>query len=225
MIITKETDYALRILRVLLDGEKHSVAEMSETELIPNQFAYQILRKLSAGNLVRVSRGALGGCALSCDLDATSLYDLMGVVGERGILCACMEPGYECRWQDKHGRCEMILDNVTILPQNSCNRDIREMRANELKLKIREPEITAFVEEGYKVYDADGNLKEKKEDILIAAEDQAAKLKELEGCEIYSIEQEKGVYTVSIDTEDHTFMIKVSGSADAEEWDRFLSKD
>ena len=28
MIITKETDYALRILRVLLDGEKHSVAEM-----------------------------------------------------------------------------------------------------------------------------------------------------------------------------------------------------
>ena len=41
MIITKETDYAMRILRVLLDGEKHSVAEMSETELIPNQFAYQ----------------------------------------------------------------------------------------------------------------------------------------------------------------------------------------
>lgn len=105
MIITKETDYALRILRVLLDGEKHSVAEMSETELIPNQFAYQILRKLSAGNLVRVSRGALGGCELSCDLDATSLYDLMGVMGERGVLCACMEPGFECRWQDKHGRC------------------------------------------------------------------------------------------------------------------------
>ena len=98
MIITKETDYAMRILRVLLDGEKHSVAEMSKTELIPTQFAYQILRKLSAGNLVRVSRGALGGCALSCDLDATSLYDLMGVMGERGVLRACMEPGYECRW-------------------------------------------------------------------------------------------------------------------------------
>mgnify|MGYP003199569421 CR=1 FL=1 len=104
MIITKETDYALRILRVLLDGEKHSVAEMSETELIPNQFAYQILRKLSAGNLVRVRRGALGGCELSGDLDATSLYDLMEVMGERGVLCTCMEPGYVCRWQDEHGR-------------------------------------------------------------------------------------------------------------------------
>ena len=105
MIITKETDYALRILRVLLDGEKHSVAEMSETELIPNQFADQILRKLSTGNLVRVSRGALGGCELSCDLNATSLYDLMEVMGERGVLCACMEPGYNCRWRGEHGRC------------------------------------------------------------------------------------------------------------------------
>ena len=66
---------------------------------------YQILRKLSAGNLVRVSRGALGGCELSCDLDATSLYDLMGIMGERGVLRACMEPGYECRWQGEHGRC------------------------------------------------------------------------------------------------------------------------
>ena len=107
MIITKETDYALRILRVLLDGEKHSVAEMSETELIPNQFAYQILRKLSAGNLVRVSRGALGGCELSCDLDATSLYDLMGVMGERGVLRASMEQEYECRRLGDHGRSEL----------------------------------------------------------------------------------------------------------------------
>ena len=105
MIITKETDYALRILRVLLDGEKHSVAEMSETELIPNQFAYQILRKLAAGNLVRVSRGALGGCALSCDPGRDLPLRSHGGRGEQGILCACMEPGYECRWQDKHGRC------------------------------------------------------------------------------------------------------------------------
>ena len=47
MLITRETDYALRMLRVLLDEEKHSAAEMAETELIPMQFAYQILRKRS----------------------------------------------------------------------------------------------------------------------------------------------------------------------------------
>ena len=79
-----------------------------------------------------------------------------------------------------NGIFEMILDNVTILPQNSCNRDIREMRANELKLKIREPEITAFVEEGYKVYDADGNLKEKKEALELAQKENQSALKDVE---------------------------------------------
>ena len=79
-----------------------------------------------------------------------------------------------------NGIFEMILDNVTILPQNSCNRDIREMRANELKLKIREPEITAFVEEGYKVYDADGNLKEKKEALELAQKENQTALKDVE---------------------------------------------
>ena len=39
------------------------------------------------------------------DSVSTSLYDLMGVMGDRGVLCACMEPGYVCRWQDEHGRC------------------------------------------------------------------------------------------------------------------------
>ena len=48
---------------------------------------------------------------------------------------------------------EIVFDNVTILPANSCNRDIREMRANELVLQISEPKIEALVEEGYKVYD------------------------------------------------------------------------
>lgn len=105
MLITRETDYALRMLRVLLDGEKHSAAEMAETELIPMQFAYQILRKLSAGELVQVSRGAAGGCRLSCDLRGVSLYDLMVVMGEHDVLCACMEPGYDCRWQSEHGKC------------------------------------------------------------------------------------------------------------------------
>ena len=38
----------------------------------------------------------------------------------------------------------MTLSNVTILPENSCNRDIREMRANDLVLKIEEPVIRSW---------------------------------------------------------------------------------
>ena len=122
------------------------------------------------------------------------------------------------------GMFEIVFDNVTILPENSCNRDIREMRANELVLKISDPVIEAFVEEGYKVYDANGNLKKKNEDVVILPENYADKFKELEGCEVYSVEQETGWYIISVDTEDHTFLLRVSGSGDTEEWDRFLNK-
>ena len=58
----------------------------------------------------------------------------------------------------------------------------------------------------------------------IAPEAYADKFKELEGCEVYSIEQENGNYVISIDTEDHTFLLRISGSGDTQEWDRFLNK-
>ena len=33
------------------------------------------------------------------------------------------------------------------------------------------------------------------------------------------------IYEISIDTEDHTYLIKVSGTEDTEEWERFLNLD
>ena len=105
MLITRETDYALRMLRVLLDEEKHSAAEMAETELIPVQFAYQILRKLSAGELVQVSRGAARGCRQSRALRGVYHYALIVVMGEHGLLCAGMGPGVDFPWESAHGKC------------------------------------------------------------------------------------------------------------------------
>ena len=63
----------------------------------------------------------------------------------------CFKEAYIAQICAVNGMFEIVFDNVTILPENSCNRDIREMRANELVLKISEPKIEALVEEGYKV--------------------------------------------------------------------------
>lgn len=117
----------------------------------------------------------------------------------------------------------MELDQVKILPENSCNRDIRTMRANGLTLTIGGAEILSFVEEGYKVYDADGKLREQKDDIVLPAEEYAAGFRRLEGCALYSAEKKDGIYTFSVDTEDHTFLLVVKGEQDTEEWDRFLN--
>ena len=84
----------------------------------------------------------------------------------------------------------MTLSNVTILPENSCNRDIREMRANDLVLKIEEPVIQSLVREGYKVYDANGALLRTCEDEVI---DQAAwneTIRSFADGSVYALKQE-----------------------------------
>ncbi|MFR6642313.1 MAG: hypothetical protein ACLUQN_02000 [Megasphaera sp.] len=42
MIITRETDYAIRILRALADWEQKNIREISDEQMIPLQFAYKI---------------------------------------------------------------------------------------------------------------------------------------------------------------------------------------
>lgn len=105
MLITRETDYALRVLRALLDGQQHTVGEMAEGELIPQQFAYKIVKKLSRAGLVQVTRGAEGGCRLGSALAEASLYDLMEAMDGSSGVSACMDPTYPCPWRERHGDC------------------------------------------------------------------------------------------------------------------------
>ena len=120
----------------------------------------------------------------------------------------------------------MVLDNVTILPENSCNRDIRQMRANNLVLIIQDFSIVSVIEEGYKVYDANGKLMKSCEDTVIAEEAWIEAVKGLTDGIIYSLEKQGDAYVFSIDAaNERTYALRVKGSHDVEEWDRFLNKD
>lgn len=102
MLITKETDYALRILRSLSGGEALTVGELSERESLPQNFAYKIAKKLEKAGLVEIIRGKSGGCRLTADLKTASLYDLIQAVEDHSNLSACMNPTYECVWRQSH---------------------------------------------------------------------------------------------------------------------------
>ena len=105
LLLTRETDYALRVLRGLMDGEQRAVGELSQKQMIPQQFAYKIVKKLSRAGLVQVSRGADGGCRLRADLNKVSLYDLMVIMEARSDVNACMDPGFTCPWREQNGGC------------------------------------------------------------------------------------------------------------------------
>ena len=47
VLITRETDYALRVLRALSEGEQLTAGDISEQQMVPKPFAYKIIKKLS----------------------------------------------------------------------------------------------------------------------------------------------------------------------------------
>lgn len=119
----------------------------------------------------------------------------------------------------------MVLDNVTILPENSCNRDIREMRANDLLFKIEEFSIESLVKEGYKVYDANGKLMRTCDDVEIAPDAYPDTIRSFADGTIYALKKEGNQYIFEIDAPDEaSYVLRVSGAHDVETWDRFLNK-
>ena len=117
MLITRETDYALRVLRALSDGGLHTAGEIAQGQLVPKPFAYKIIKKLGRAGLVSIVRGADGGCRLAADLMQVTLYDLMAAVESPVRLSACMDPGYPCPWREAHGGCDVHCSLIQVQRQ------------------------------------------------------------------------------------------------------------
>ncbi|WP_029066874.1 hypothetical protein [Lachnobacterium bovis] len=117
----------------------------------------------------------------------------------------------------------LYLDNVKILPSNSTNRDIRTMRTNNLILTLEKATITSFINEGYKVYNADGKLLKTVNDSPIPKENYKQAVNELISCTINNIEQTDDKYTISIDTEDHTYLLTLTSQRNLEDWNKYFN--
>ncbi len=91
MIITRKSDYAIRIFRALRDGKVHSVSEICLAEDVPRAFAYKILRELEANDFVRSERGNRGGYLLNISLEEITLYDLISVTESTVSVVHCMD--------------------------------------------------------------------------------------------------------------------------------------
>ena len=61
MFITRESDYAMRVVRALMGETRLSVSEICEREAITAPFAYKILKKLQNAGIVEGYRGVHGG--------------------------------------------------------------------------------------------------------------------------------------------------------------------
>ena len=96
MLVTRETDYAIRALRALYTGEKKTLAQICEEEVVPQQFGYKILKKLSKAGYLTIKRGKEGGYTIADDFDKRTLFDLTSVMENPTDISPCVVPGYRC---------------------------------------------------------------------------------------------------------------------------------
>lgn len=96
MFITRECDYAVRVIRALVDEERLSVSEICRREEITAPFAYKILKKLQVAKIVKGFRGVHGGYALQKDPGQITLLDVYQAIDPEMFLVECLNPDKQC---------------------------------------------------------------------------------------------------------------------------------
>ncbi len=98
MRITREADYALRIV-LMLSGEKKQVEAkvISESNGIPYRFTLKILRKIVQAGIIRSYRGVNGGYVLNCEPSQVSMLDVIKCIDGGIALNRCDEQDCSCK--------------------------------------------------------------------------------------------------------------------------------
>ena len=103
MLMTREMDYALRILRALHQNGQLSAAGIAEKEHMPKAVTLKILKRLHAAGLVDSRRGPSGGYLLRQGCGGLYLDDLFQALDEPVFVNRCQQPGYQCENQPRDG--------------------------------------------------------------------------------------------------------------------------
>ena len=96
LLITREMDYTLRVLRALHQNGPLSAAAIAQKENLPKPIALKILKQLRTAGLADSRRGNRGGYRLSVPCEELYLGDLFQALEESPLVNRCQRPGYRC---------------------------------------------------------------------------------------------------------------------------------
>jgi len=125
MLLTKECDYAIRIIRALADGTKRKVEDIAEEQYVPQKYAYKIIKKLNRVGLVQSVRGRYGGYYLQKSLDSFSLADIVRTIDSKRYISECLQEDSECPFRNHPDRQCAIHFHLLRIQDNILN----EMKA------------------------------------------------------------------------------------------------
>lgn len=128
MLITKRSDYAIRICRALQDGKIHSIREICEVENIPKAFASKIIRDMEMNGLVKSERGNKGGYCLKKGLNELTLHDLLITTEDDLFILHCMKE--ECCRNTADLPCSVHIEMARI--QSLLEEELKDKTLEEL---------------------------------------------------------------------------------------------
>ena len=130
MFLTRECDYAIRVVRDLSNREMKPVKIICEREQIPHPFAYKILKKLEHAGIVNSYRGAVGGYQLAKAPESITLYDIVNAVDDNLFINECLQDGYVCTRYLNGNSCGVHRELMRIqklLKESLCEKTIEKL--------------------------------------------------------------------------------------------------
>lgn len=117
MVITLETDYAVRIMELLTSTEGRADAHtIAEKTLVTQRFTLKILHKLVNAGLVVSFKGAHGGYMLARPPEKVTLLQVIEAVEGPYMFSRCQQETYSCNHSCTTScRFHKIYDEVTVL--------------------------------------------------------------------------------------------------------------
>ena len=121
MRITKESEYALRILvRLAKSGKQTDAGSLSAATAVPLRFTAKILRKLREAGLVTASKGAQGGYRLAADPSQITMLAAIEAIDGPVAISLCLSDDHTCNHPDIsecgcffHGIFDRINEQIT----------------------------------------------------------------------------------------------------------------
>ena len=129
MLVTREMDYALRILRALHREGQLSAAAVARQEHMQKAITLKLLNRLLSSGIVESRRGVSGGYFLKRSCQELSIYDVFQAIGEPPLLNRCQREGYQCENFPKGG-CGVCRELGRI--QDSLDRELRRMPLSDI---------------------------------------------------------------------------------------------
>lgn len=132
-MITRETDYSMRMVLALAGHHKRGVATVSSADVasemdIPYRFLRKLVKRMVMGGLVESRRGKKGGIALARDPELITLFDIVQATGPRGVeMSPCIADPQSCK---RSALCQLLREFQVI--QSGVDKHLKSVRLSAL---------------------------------------------------------------------------------------------